>query len=34
MKENYTSPEIVIVAFDSEDVITESPTINPETREY
>ena len=29
MKTNYTSPELEIITFEAEDVITESPLTNP-----
>ena len=32
MKENYTSPELEIIRFDAEDVITASPIVDgPQT---
>ena len=35
MKEKYTAPEMEIIKFDNEDVITTSPaSVTPETNNY
>ena len=33
MKEKYTTPEVEIIEFDCEDVITTSPVV-PEVKDY